>query len=72
MEDIVSIKSKLIQTVVGKIIEKGIHKSTGIEVNIDVNECEINHANGKMYFTIGLYGDISDDSIKSLLKSYLL
>ena len=72
MEDIVSIKSKLIQTVVAKVIEKGIEKSFGIEVNIDVNECEITHANNGTQFTLRLNGHLSDDSVKEILKRYLL
>ena len=71
MEDIVSIKSNFMKSMVGKLISKMVKKSFGLSADIYVSEIAIAHDTEGVTFNLNLGGVMTEDNFKSLLMKLL-
>ena len=65
----IKLSTRIMRSIVAKLISKLIFKKTGYEINIQLREIEISNAEGKVQLHIDADADMSNDDFTKLIKS---
>lgn len=64
----IKLSTKMMRSILGRIISKAIYKNMGIKPDIDIKEIGLEMKNGKIYFHINVDGNIDDSAILKVTK----
>lgn len=64
-----NLSTRIMRTIVTKILAKAIYKKTGYDVNIQINELKAEAFDGKVRVHIDVDADMNGEDLMDILKS---
>lgn len=72
MLDILTISSKLFKNVIQKMAVRAIKNSLGVDVNLDLENLNVRHADGEnVEFSVTVNGSLTETEFKKLIERAL-
>lgn len=72
MLDILTISSKLFKNVIQKMAVRAIKNSLGVDVNLDLENLNVRHADGEnVQFSVTISGNMTETEFKKLIERAL-